>query len=102
MRAGCTAGLFVPTWRAISSLRPLRAGRRRGLVVHLDRSEIVHGVFGVLAAEVERRHVRMHGREAILQSADKIFIVEFFVAERPKWRRVDVRAASRSADRMAA
>src|SRR6516225_3467665 len=42
-------------WR--SDLKPSQSARRFGFALLLDGFEIVHRVFGILAAEVEGRHI---------------------------------------------
>ena len=73
---------------------------RLGLTLHLYRSQIVHSEFGILAAEIEGRHVGMHSEQTILQSLNEVFVVELFTEGSKGWS-IDMWAPTPNADCMA-
>jgi hypothetical protein len=61
-------------------------------LVRLNEFEIVDRSLGIGAAELESRHIRMDGGQAILQSLSEIVVVEFAVSKCAKRWSVNMRA----------
>jgi hypothetical protein len=68
----------------------------------VERPQIIEHGPGVVAAEVEGRHVRVSCEKAVLKPPAEVFVIELCFAKAAERRSIGVRTASRNPDRMAA